>query len=369
MTTLTVLGGGQLGRMMALAAVPLGVDVRSLDPSAAATAGTVSVLTVGQLDDLAAITAAASGSEIVTYEWEGVPADTTRALERDGWIVRPPTAALEISQDRIAEKSLFASLGIPVAPHAAVNTREELDAAIQTVGTPAILKTCQGGYDGKGQATIDAAADADAAWTALGPAGDLVLEGRVPFDRELSIIAVRGTDGDVRTWPLVENHHRDGILRTSCAPAPKVTDHLQSTADGYARAILDHFDYVGVLTVELFHVGDQLVANEMAPRVHNSGHWTIEGAVTSQFENHVRAVLGWPLGETTAIGQSAMVNCIGALPEPTTILGLPGVHLHRYGKALRAGRKVGHVTVTAPDRTTLHQRLEALRRLLPDDLG
>ena len=369
MTTLTVLGGGQLGRMMALAAVPLGVDVRSLDPSAAATAGTVSVLTVGELDDLAAITAAASGSEIVTYEWEGVPADSTRALERDGWIVRPPTAALEISQDRIAEKSLFASLGIPVAPHAAVNTREELDGALQAVGTPAILKTCRGGYDGKGQATIAAAADADAAWTALGPAGDLVLEGRVPFDRELSIIAVRGTDGDVRTWPLVENHHRDGILRTSCAPAPKVTDHLQSTADGYARAILDHFDYVGVLTVELFHVGDQLVANEMAPRVHNSGHWTIEGAVTSQFENHVRAVLGWPLGETTAIGQSAMVNCIGALPEPTTILGLPGVHLHRYGKALRAGRKVGHVTVTAPDRTTLHQRLEALRRLLPDDLG
>ena len=368
MTTLTVLGGGQLGRMMALAAVPMGVDVHSLDPSAGATAGTVSVLTVGQLDDLAAITAAATGSQIVTYEWEGVPADSTRALERDGWIVRPPTAALEISQDRIAEKALFASLGIPVAPHAAVSTREELDAALQTVGTPAILKTCQGGYDGKGQTTIDRTSDAEAAWTALGPAGDLVLEARVPFDRELSIIAVRGVDGDVRTWPLVENHHRDGILRTSFAPAA-VTDHLQSTADGYARSVLDHFNYIGVLTVELFQIGDQLIANEMAPRVHNSGHWTIEGAVTSQFENHVRAVLGWPLGETTAIGHSAMVNCIGTLPDPRAILGLPGVHLHRYGKALRAGRKVGHVTLTAPDLATLHERLDALRRLLPSDLG
>ena len=369
MTTLTVLGGGQLGQMLALAAIPMGVDVRSLDPSAGATAGTVSVLTVGELDDLAAITAAATGSEIVTYEWEGVPAASTRALESDGWIVRPSTAALEISQDRIAEKSLFTSLGIPVAPHSAVITREELDAALLTVGLPAILKTCRGGYDGKGQVTIDEASEADAAWTELAPAGDLVLEGRVPFDRELSIIAVRGTDGDIRTWPLVENHHRNGILRTSFAPAPEVTDHLQSTADGYARAILDHFDYVGVLTVELFQVGDGLVANEMAPRVHNSGHWTIEGAVTSQFENHVRAVLGWPLGETTAIGTSAMVNCIGALPEPTTILGLPGVHLHRYGKSLRTGRKVGHVTVTAPDLTMLHQRLDDLRSRLPDDLG
>ena len=369
MTTLTVLGGGQLGQMLALAAIPMGVDVRSLDPSAVATTGTVSVLTVGELDDLAAITAAATGSEIVTYEWEGVPAASTRALESDGWIVRPSTAALEISQDRIAEKSLFTSLGIPVAPHSAVSSRQELDAALLTVGLPAILKTCRGGYDGKGQATIDDANDADAAWTALGPAGDLVLEGRVPFDRELSIIAVRGTDGDIRTWPLVENRHRNGILRTSFAPAPEVTDHLQSTADGYARAVLDHFDYVGVLTVELFQTGDRLVANEMAPRVHNSGHWTIEGARTSQFENHVRAVLGWPLGETTAVGHSAMVNCIGALPEPTTILGLPGVHLHRYGKSLRTGRKVGHVTVTAPDLTTLHQRLDDLRSRLPDDLG
>ncbi len=369
MTTLTVLGGGQLGQMMALAAIPLGVDVRSLDPSAEATAGSVSVLTVGELDDVDAIVEAATGSEIVTYEWEGVPAASTRALESDGWIVRPSTAALEISQDRIAEKSLFISLGIPVAPHSAVSSRKELDAALQTVGLPAILKTCRGGYDGKGQATIDDASEADAAWTALGPAGDLVLEGRVPFDRELSIIAVRGVDGDVRTWPLVENHHRDGILRTSYAPAPEVTEHLQDTADGYARAILDHFNYCGVLTVELFQVGDRLVANEMAPRVHNSGHWTIEGAHTSQFENHVRAVLGWPLGETTAVGHSAMVNCIGALPEPSAILGLPGVHLHRYGKALRDGRKVGHVTVTAPDLATLHERLDALRRLLPSDLG
>ncbi len=369
MTALTVLGGGQLGRMLALAAIPLGVDVTTLDPSADATAASVSRLTVGALDDLDAMRTAAAGSEIVTYEWEGVPADGVRALERDGWTVRPATAALEISQDRIAEKTLFTSLGIPVAPHAPVSSRQELVDALANLGTPAILKTCRGGYDGKGQATVDDPTAIDTAWDALAPAGELVLEQRIPFDRELSIIAVRGIDGDVRTWPLVENHHRAGILRTSIAPAADVGHALQAAADGYARAVLDHFDYVGVLTVELFQVGTGLLANEMAPRVHNSGHWTIEGAVTSQFENHVRAVLGWPLGATTPTGTTAMINCIGALPEPAEILDLAGVHLHRYGKSLRSGRKVGHITVTAPDRPTLDARVAELRRRVPADVG
>lgn len=369
MTTLTVLGGGQLGRMLALAAAPLGVDIRTLDPAPDATAGAVSVLTVGALDDLDALRAAAAGAEVVTFEWEGVPADGARALERDGWIVRPSTAALEVSQDRVAEKTRFTALGIPVAPYAAVASRHDLATAVATIGTPAILKTCRGGYDGKGQATLTTSADIDAAWDDLGPAGTLVLEAKIPFDRELSILAVRALDGDIRTWPLVENHHRDGILRTSRAPAPAVTEALQATADGYARALLDHFEYVGVLTVELFQVGDSLIANEMAPRVHNSGHWTIEASATSQFENHIRAVLGWPLGETELRGPSAMINCIGVLPDPTTILGLAGVHLHRYGKAVRPGRKVGHITVTAPDPSTLDLRLAELRARLPADIG
>ena len=369
MTTLTVLGGGQLGRMLALAAIPIGIDVQTLDPSPEATAAAVSTLTVGALDDLDALRAAAAGAEIVTFEWEGVPAESARTLEREGWIVRPSTNALEVAQDRIAEKALFTKLGIPVAPYASVTSPADLAAAIASVGAPAILKTCRGGYDGKGQVALSGAADLDPAWDALGPAGDLVLEARVPFDRELSIIAVRAVDGAVRTWPLVENHHRGGILRTSYAPAPAVTATLQATADGYAQALLDHFDYVGVLTIELFQLGDALLANEMAPRVHNSGHWTIEASATSQFENHVRAVLGWPLGDTSVAGPSAMINCIGVLPDPATILGLEGVHLHEYGKSLRAGRKVGHVTVTAPDAATLEARIAILRELIPSDIG
>lgn len=369
MTTLAVLGGGQLGRMLALAAVPLGVHVRTLDPSSDATAREVSALTVGALGDVDALRRAVSGSDVVTYEWEGVPAEGVRALERDGRIVRPSTDALEVSQDRISEKSLFTSLAIPVAPFRSVTTRAELVTAVADIGPPAILKTCRGGYDGKGQASIADPNDVDAAWEALGAAGGLVLERRVPFDRELSIVAVRGVDGEVRTWPLVENHHRGGILRTSFAPAGDVTEALQATADGYAQAVLEHFDYVGVLTVELFEVGGALMANEMAPRVHNSGHWTIEGAMTSQFENHVRAVLGWPLGDTGATGCSAMVNCIGALPDPMTILAVDGVHLHRYGKRLRPGRKVGHVTVTAPDAAALEARLARVRDVMPADVG
>ena len=368
-TTLAILGGGQLGRMLALAAAAMGVEVRSLDPSAGAPAGEVSMLTVGALDNPDALRATAAGAAVVTYEWEGVPADAARGLEHDGWLVRPSTAALEVSQDRVTEKTTCAELGIPVTPFARVDSRHDLEAALAQLGLPAILKTRRGGYDGKGQHVISAPEDAPVAWDALAAAGPLVLEAFVPFERELSIIAVRGLDGDVRTWPLVANHHRDGVLRVSRAPAPQVTHSLQQTADRYARALLEHFGYVGVLTVELFQVGDTLLVNEMAPRVHNSGHWTIEGAATSQFENHVRAVLGWPLGDTSAIGASAMINCIGVLPDPTVVLGIPGVHLHRYGKSLRSGRKVGHVTVIAPDDATLDTRLDALRSVMPPDIG
>lgn len=367
MTTLAVLGGGQLGRMLALAAIPLGVEVHSLDPVAGAPAGAVSALTVGALDDPVSLRAVTADAVVVTYEWEGVPAGPVRALEADGALVRPPVDALDVTQDRLREKALFAEVGIPVAEYAAVADRAELDAAIETVGTPAILKTCRGGYDGKGQHALDGPDDADAAWAAIGTGSPLVLERRVAFERELSILAVRGVDGDVRAWPLVENEHRGGLLRVSRAPAPDVSAAQQAVAENYARRILERWDYVGVLTIELFDSGGELLANEMAPRVHNSGHWTIEGAVTSQFENHVRAVLGWPLGDTAAHGASAMVNCVGALPDPGAVLAIPGAHLHRYGKAPRPARKVGHVTVTAADENELGARLARVLAITPAD--
>ena len=346
---LAILGGGQLGQMLALAGIPLGVSVRSLDPVAGAPAAAVSTLTVGALDDPDALRATVGGAEIVTFEWEGVPAGPLRALIADGAVLRPSVDALEVSQDRVDEKTTFRRLGIPVADFAPVADAAELAAAVAGIGTPAILKTRRGGYDGKGQAPVDGPDDAPAAFVALADGGPLILERRIPFDRELSIVAARGVDGAVRTWPLVENEHRGGILRTTHAPAVDVDPTLQAAADGHVRAVLEHFDYVGVLTLELFQVGHELLANEMAPRVHNSGHWTIEGALTSQFENHVRAVLGWPLGPTDAPTPSVMINCIGALPEPADVLAVAGAHLHRYGKSLRPGRKVGHVTVTAPD--------------------
>jgi 5-(carboxyamino)imidazole ribonucleotide synthase len=241
---------------------------------------------------------------------------------------------------------------------------------LQTIGAPAVLKTRRGGYDGKGQVLLDSDGDAAArrAWRALGPA-QLILEARVPFDRELSIVAVRSIDGDTRCWPVVENLHERGILRVSRPPDPPLGPALHAAAESIATKLLDDLGYVGVLTVELFQLGNELLANELAPRVHNSGHWTIEGAVTSQFENHVRAVLGWPLGSTDPVGASAMVNCVGVLPDPASVLALDGVHLHRYGKAPRPGRKVGHVTVTAADAEGLARRLDALRAALPEDDG
>jgi 5-(carboxyamino)imidazole ribonucleotide synthase len=367
--TLAILGGGQLGRMLALSAIPLGVAVRSLDPVAGAPAADLGPLTVGALDDLDALRTTVAGAAVVTYEWEGVPAGPLRTLVAEGCVVRPSVDALEVSQDRVDEKTTFRRLGIPVADFAPVADPTELVAAVTEVGTPAILKTRRGGYDGKGQSRVDAPGDAPDAFAALDGGGALILERRIAFDRELSIIAARGTDGDVRTWPLVENEHRDGILRTTHAPAVDVDHGLQSTADAQVRAVLEHFDYVGVLTLELFQVGEQLLANEMAPRVHNSGHWTIEGATTSQFENHVRAVLGWPLGPTDAPTPSVMINCIGALPDPSEILAVPGAHLHRYGKSIRPGRKVGHVTITAPDPAELALRVDAVRAVLPPDAG
>lgn len=357
---LAVLGGGQLGRMLGLAAVPLGVRCRFLDPSDAAGAAAVGELVVGALDDHAALRAVAAGAAAVTYEWEGVPATSAEHLIELGHDVAPGVASLATSQDRVHEKELFGRLGIPTAPWRAVDTRADLDAGVDALGCPCILKTRQGGYDGKGQVRITTAGDIEAAWNELGGV-PLVLEGFVAFRRELSVLAVRGHDGTTAVWPLTDNTHRDGILHVSIAPAPGLSPQLVRAGTDLAVAVLDALGHVGVLCIELFDTADGLVANEYAPRVHNSGHWTIEGAETSQFENHVRAVLGLPLGSTAARGHSAMLNAIGELPDKRTVLALAGTHFHDYAKPPRAGRKVGHVTVTADTPDERDERLAALR--------
>src|SRR4051812_36301411 len=340
-----VLGGGQLGWMLGLAGIPLGVRCRFLDPVAGAPASAVGPLVVGGLGDEHALAEVVDGADLVTYEWEGVPADAARSLE-PRLPVRPGPRPLAVSQDRLTEKQTFARLGIGVPGFVSVDDRASLDHALDELGAPAVLKTRRGGYDGKGQFVLQARDDADRAFAALGGV-PLILEAFVPFTRELSVLAARGVDGDVRAFPLVENVHRDGILRVSRAPGPSVDATLQAAGEALAQQLLDDLDYVGVLAVELFESDGVLLANEMAPRVHNSGHWTIEGAETSQFEQHLRAVLGWPLGSPAARGHAAMCNAIGALPPRDSVLAVPGARLHDYGKEPRPGRKLGHVTVVA----------------------
>jgi 5-(carboxyamino)imidazole ribonucleotide synthase len=361
--TVAVLGGGQLGRMLALAGIPMGARFRFLDPSPDAPAAAVGDLVVGALGDEQALAAVVEGADAVTYEWEGVPASAARFLAAR-LPVHPGARPLEVSQDRLVEKDTFRSLGIATPEYAAVDTGDDLADAIAAVGLPAVLKTRRGGYDGKGQFVLHEPADAERAWAALGDStAALILEAFVPFDRELSVVAVRGADGTITSWPVVENEHHDGILRVTRAPAPGLAPTAAGAAEEIATRLLTELDHVGVLAIELFDVGGALLANEFAPRVHNSGHWTIEGAVTSQFENHVRAVLGLPLGDTAARGPSAMVNCIGTMPDPTAVLAVPGAHLHDYGKEARRGRKLGHVTVVADTAAARDARLSSLLAL------
>lgn len=353
-----ILGGGQLGRMLALAGYPLGLRFRVLDPAPDAPAAHLAEHVAGRYDDPAALERFVQGANLVTYEFENVPVDATRWLA-ERVPVLPPPQALETAQDRLFEKQCFQQLDIPTAPFLPVNSRSDLDMAIEQIGLPAVLKTRRLGYDGKGQVVLRTPDDARQAWTLLGGV-PLILEGFVPFDRELSILAVRSRTGAMTFYPLVENHHQEGILRLSLAPAPDLSPGLQAQAECYAARVLEALDYAGVLAIELFQVGDRLLANEMAPRVHNSGHWTIEGAEASQFENHLRAVLGLPLGSTAPRGVSAMLNLIGSMPDPAAMLAHPGVHLHLYGKAPRPGRKLGHITLVDTDPQRLRARLDAL---------
>lgn len=355
-----ILGGGQLGRMMTLAGYPLGVRFRHIGSAQDTSAGQVSEQITAEYEDTEALIQFAEGLDVVTYESENVPLDAARVLA-EFVPLQPPVGALEASQDRLTEKLTFAQLGIPTAPYAQVETLEELQAAAARIGYPAVLKTRRMGYDGKGQFVLRRDDEVGMAWDLLGKNGALILEGLVPFDRELSIISVRGRNGQTLFYPLIENQHADGILRVSYAPAPDLNEGLQSIAEDYATRVLESLDYVGVLAIELFQVNAQLIANEMAPRVHNSGHWTIEGAETGQFENHVRAILGYPLGDTTPIGHSAMINLIGVIPPVDHILQYPQAHLHLYGKSARPGRKLGHVTVRGADARDVRKIAEKIR--------
>ncbi len=416
--------------MLALAGYPLGLTFRVLDPARDACAGqVVPDHVVARFDDKAALQRFADGLDVVTFEWENVPVETVRFLSR---FVRvyPSVEALEVSQDRFLEKSLFRKFGIETAPFAAVDSLADLKTAAEVTGLPAILKTRRLGYDGKGQYRLETTADVEPAWLALGGT-PLILEGFVPFRRELSILAVRGSVrnepmdvrrirragsglvmrpapglvdappdrdqsplvgripnlrgnapgsrnqwfrpqggvSDTRFYPLVENAHREGILRTSRAPAADVPADWQLEAEDIAALVMDATGYVGLLAIELFEHEGRLLASEMAPRVHNSGHWTIEGAETSQFENHLRAVCGLTLGSTAPRGRSAMVNLIGRVPESEAVLKVAGAHLHLYGKEPRPGRKLGHITVRADETSAIEHSLSQIARLIENDRG
>jgi len=339
-----VLGGGQLARMLAIAGERIGVATTCLDPAPDACAGQVAKHICAAWDDPGALDALAAASDVVTFEFENVPpASLERLAPRV--TVRPSAEALRVSADRLAEKNLFRALGSRTAEFAAIAQPSDADSAARAVGAPAILKTRHSGYDGKGQRRIGDAGELASAWRAAGSV-PCILEAMVPFRREVSIIAVRGLDGALAFYPLSENTHRDGILHIAVS---RPGDPLQAPAEAVATRLMEKLGYVGVLAIEFFDVDGELLVNEFAPRVHNSGHWSIEGAETSQFENHLRAVLGMPLGSTAPTGCAAMVNFVGQMPDAAEVLRLPGARLHAYGKAPRPGRKLGHATVLDSD--------------------
>jgi len=353
-----ILGGGQLARMIALAGYPLGLEFIILDPGNDAGAVGLGEHLHGDYNDRALLAELAEKADVVTYEFENVPADVAAFLA-DHTKVYPAPNALAISQDRLHEKEFFHKLGIPTVHYAAISSLEDLQQAMESIGYPAILKSRRMGYDGKGQVVLKSADQLAEAWKSV-EGVDCVVEGFVNFQREVSIIAVRRPNGEVVFYPLSENVHNKGILRVAeCG----VDDKMQHQAETYAVKLLEALDYVGVVALELFDVNGEFVANEFAPRVHNSGHWTIEGAETSQFENHLRAILDLPLGLTEARGYTGMVNFIGGLPTTESVLDIPYVHHHLYAKSPRKGRKVAHATVRSDSKEKYTQSLERLVNL------
>jgi 5-(carboxyamino)imidazole ribonucleotide synthase len=359
--TVGIVGAGQLGRLLALAGYPLGLDFLFLDPAHDAPAGRLARQLAGPFTDERLLAELADSCEVLTFDWENISIEALARLPREGHPVAvcPPVAALACAQDRVHEKRLFEKLAIPTTRWHAVDSWADLTRAAAEIGVPGVLKTRRLGYDGKGQAVIRTMEDLPQAWDTLGDV-PLIYEEKVAFDCEVSIIGARSRSGETVVYPLNGNVHMGGILRLTRAPFGRPS--LQRLAARHLERVLAHFHYSGVLTIEFFVRGGRLIANEMAPRVHNSGHWTIEGAVTSQFENHLRAILDLPLGQTRAVGHCAMVNLIGEIPPRRTILAHEGVHLHDYGKLPRPGRKVGHCTLIAATRAERDKRAQRLLR-------
>lgn len=387
--TIGILGGGQLGMMLAEAAIPLGYRCVFLEDTPNCPAHLYGkVYSTQQLDEFVA------AADVFTLEFENTPVKTVEWLQQLSEIdtdknakkqgMYPPPQALEVAQDRLKEKSLFNELNIKTVPFVAVSSKQDIAKACEQLGVPLVLKTSRGGYDGKGQFVLKDTTEIDAAWSELGGAvtgqGDLtptpaplIAEGFIDFSREVSIIAARSQDGTIRCYDLVENHHYQGILAKTQAPAVGAS-HLLNQAQSAITHIMNHLDYVGVMTLELFvskdeNGNDTLLANEFAPRVHNSGHWSIEGAVTSQFENHIRAVVGLPLGDTDNIQPAIMVNILGQYPKVSEVLAIDGSHYHTYHKAERDDRKIGHITLMPNDVANLDTALIELVKVLPNKVG
>lgn len=382
--TIGILGGGQLGMMLAAAALPLGYRCVFLEDAPNCPASLYGqVFSSEQLEDFIA------AADVFTLEFENTPAETVARIKqlsesgkKQGMF--PPPQALEVAQDRLSEKSLFNELDIKTVPFMSVSSKAELKAASDQLGLPLVLKTSRGGYDGKGQFVVKTEADIAEAWKTLGDAvsgkgnltptpAPLIAEGFINFSREVSIIATRAQDGSIRTYDLVENNHHTGILATSHAPAVG-TSHLLPEAKKAIETLMTHLDYVGTMALELFVSKDEngkdvILANEIAPRVHNSGHWSIEGAVTSQFENHVRAVVGLPLGDTDNVYPSVMVNVLGEYPNLADVLAIDGAHYHTYHKEERPDRKIAHITLMPNDVAKLEGALEQLIAILPNKMG
>jgi 5-(carboxyamino)imidazole ribonucleotide synthase len=349
-STIGILGGGQLGRMLALAAARLGFDVAILDPEADCPAARVAKTAIAAAyDDPEALKTLAEASDVVTFEFENVPAEAVERLLALGAEVAPNARALAIAQDRIDEKTFLNGAGCPTVAFAAADDLGALEAAIASLGAPCLIKTRREGYDGKGQTWVEHAAEAGAAWARVGRK-PVIVEAPAAFRRELSVIAARGRSGEIALYPLGENHHEDGILRRTHAPA-EVTDRTRDQAEQIAARILAGLDYVGVLAVELFELGDgQLLVNEIAPRVHNSGHWTLDGCEVDQFEQQIRAVAGWPLGPAEPLARTEMINLIGDdMEQWPELIAEPGARVWFYGKReARPGRKMGHVNRLRP---------------------
>ncbi|MCB1615608.1 MAG: 5-(carboxyamino)imidazole ribonucleotide synthase [Pseudomonadales bacterium] len=355
-----ILGGGQLAQMIALSGIPLGLRFVCYDPVDDCCASTVAEHISADYDNRKKLAEFAGQVDIITYEFENVPASCVRYLnalmQEKGSAVFPGENALHATQDRLREKQLFEKLAIPTPAFMAVNHAEDLEQAVRLLGLPLVLKSRSGGYDGKGQSVIRNEHDLHEAKKAI-KHDQLIAEAWVNFDREISIIAVRSRSGQTAFYDIAENTHQNGILSTSFN---RPDDAMQKKAEMLAQRLLDELNYTGVIALELFQTGDQLFANEYAPRVHNTGHWTIEGAACSQFENHLRALLDWPVGSTRSIGYSGMINFIGELPPVSDYLSVNNAHYHDYGKEPRPGRKVGHATLVAASQDSVKKMTETL---------